>query len=125
MRHEPAPAEQTLWWQLRDRRLGGFKFRRQQPVGPFIADYYCPECRLIVELDGETHDGRQAYDARRTRWLSNNGHTVLRFTNTDIHTNLDGVLSALLDECLRRTNRHKPHGGQPPSPLAGEGRGEG
>jgi very-short-patch-repair endonuclease len=125
MRHQPAPAEQQLWWKLRDRRLGGFKFRRQQPVGPFVADYYCSECNLIVELDGDTHDGREAYDARRTDWLASNGHAVVCFTNTDVHENLDGVLSALLAECQRRAVARQPSDAASPSPLAGEGRGEG
>src|SRR5690349_5507680 len=101
MRHDPSPAEQKLWYELRDRRLGGFKFRRQQPVGPFVADFYCADCQLIVELDGDTHAGREDYDAARTAWLANNGHRVVRFTNDDVHHNLKGVLLAILAECER------------------------
>ena len=109
MRREPAPAEQKLWRELRDRRLGGFKFRRQQPVGPFIADFYCADCRLIIELDGDTHAGREPQDAARTQWLAANGHHVIRFTNTDVHTNLPGVLAAILAECEHRSPAARPH----------------
>ena len=110
MRHEPAPAEQKLWYELRDRRLGGFKFRRQQPAGPFVADFYCADSRLIVELDGDTHAGREDYDAARTAWLANNGHRVVRFTNDDVHHNLEGVLLAILAECERATGRGSERG---------------
>ena len=102
MRREPAPAEQKLWWELRDRRLNGFKFRRQQVVGPFVADFYCARCKLIVELDGDTHVGREAEDERRTAWLARNGHEVVRFVNDDVHHNKTGVLEAILAACERR-----------------------
>jgi very-short-patch-repair endonuclease len=99
MRHEPAPAEQKLWWCLRDRRLNGFKFRRQYPVRGYVADYYCAEAGLIVELDGDSHEGREEYDARRTDALIQEGFRVVRFVNTDVFENLDGVLEAILSEC--------------------------
>jgi very-short-patch-repair endonuclease len=124
MRHDAAPAEQQLWWKLRDRRLGGFKFRRQQPVGPFIADFYCSECRLAVELDGDTHDGREQYDEARTQCLTANGITVIRFLNTDVHKNLDAVVESIFNTCEQR-RAHRSESAQPPSPLAGEGWGEG
>jgi very-short-patch-repair endonuclease len=124
MRHDAVPAEQKLWWKLRDRRLGGFKFRRQQPAGPFVADFYCADCRLVIELDGDTHDGRESYDAGRTRWLSDNGVAVIRFTNTDVHDNLEGVLESVLKTCESRSPATNAKA-RPPSPLAGEGGGEG
>ena len=124
MRREAAPAEQKLWWKLRDRRLSGFKFRRQQPVGRFIADFYCAECRLAVELDGDTHDGREKYDEARTQWLAANGIAVIRFLNTDVHKNLDAVVDAIFKACEERRARQS-RSALPPSPLAGEGRGEG
>ena len=135
MRREPAPAERKLWWGLRDRRLSGFKFRRQQVVGPFVADFYCARCRLIIELDGDTHAARAADDARRTAWLARNGHEVVRFVNDDVHHNLTGVLGAILAACGRRSDARGPadneyspaHSAAPllPLPSAGEGRGEG
>ena len=102
MRRAPAPAELKLWWELRDRRLNGFKFRRQQVVGPFVADFYCAQCKLIVELDGDAHAGREVDDARRTAWLEANGHEVIRFFNDDVHRNKTAVLEAILAACERR-----------------------
>ena len=99
MRHEPAPAEQKLWWCLRNRRLNGFKFRRQYPLRGYVADYYCAESRLIVELDGESHEGREQYDERRTNTLIDEGLRVIRFVNTDVFEHLDAVLEAILAEC--------------------------
>src|SRR2546428_599656 len=81
MRHEPAPAEKKLWHCLRDRQLGGYKFRRQQPIAPFVADFFCAPCKLVVELDGDSHDRRDEYDASRTRRLNRGGLRVIRFLN--------------------------------------------
>jgi len=105
-------------------RLGGFKFRRQQPAGPFVADFYCAECELVVELDGDSHDGRETYDADRTSRFTDRGVEVIRFVNDDVYTNLDAVLDAILNACEHRSPRGKA-GDLPPSPLAGEGGGEG
>ena len=123
MRHDAAPAEQKLWQCLRNRRLGGFKFRRQHPVGSHVPDFYCPECNLIVELDGDSHfePGAEAKDARRTEKLTEDGCSVVRFTNIDVFENLDGVLESILAECEKR-------GGSTPGPspcLSPEYRGEG
>jgi very-short-patch-repair endonuclease len=117
MRHEPAPAEEKLWWCLRNRRLAGYKFRRQPPLAPFVADFFCAETKLVVELDGDSHgdDGREAYDASRTRRLNRNGLHVIRFENDDVFRFLDAVLIEIPNECQRLT----------PSPLEGEGGGEG
>ena len=73
MRQEAPLAEQKIWQHLRDRRLGGFKFRRQDPVPPFIADFICAELKLIVEVDGESHEEQPDYDARRTCAWSGTG----------------------------------------------------
>src|SRR5689334_9035629 len=73
MRREAPLAEQKLWQHLRDRQLGGFKFRRQDPVPPFIADFVCAERKLVVEVDGENHDAQPNYDVRRTRRLERDG----------------------------------------------------
>jgi adenine-specific DNA-methyltransferase len=86
-RARPTDAEYKLWWLLRSKRLAGLRFRRQQPIGPYIADFYCAAAKLIVELDGSQHglDANVGYDERRTRWLEARGYRVLRFFN-------DGVL---------------------------------
>jgi very-short-patch-repair endonuclease len=100
LRHERIPAETKLWQCLRNRQLSGFKFRRNQPLPPFIADFFCAELRLIVELDGASHERRAAYDERRTVRLERDGHRVIRFLNQDVFDHLDAVLEAILAECL-------------------------
>jgi very-short-patch-repair endonuclease len=91
-------AERKLWFALRDRRFAQFKFRRQVPVGPFIADFVCFETRLVVEIDGGQHAGSLA-DKRRDRWFAKNNFWVLRFWNNEVLSNLEGV-STLIAEAL-------------------------
>jgi very-short-patch-repair endonuclease len=100
-----------LWRLLRDRRLDGLKFRRQRPIGRYVADFVCLRHRLIVEADGPHHDA--ARDAVRDAWLSGQGFRVLRFSNGEV-ANSDRVLGLILEATA-----------VPPSPLAGEGVAEG
>ncbi len=93
-------AERKLWTRLRNRGVAGAKFRRQVPVGPFIADFACVERRLIVEVDGGQHADASAADHRRTRVLNHHGYIVLRFWNSEVLQNLDGVL-ATIEAALR------------------------
>ena len=95
LRRQSTDAERALWSKLRDRRLGGVRFRRQAPIGSYIADFVSHERKLIVELDGGQHAGRRAYDARRTRWLESRGYTVLRFWNDDVLLRPASVLEAV------------------------------
>ena len=97
MRHELTWAEIALWRQLRNRQLCGLKFRRQQPLGSYILDFYCAEKLLVVELDGGQHDipEEREYDARRTDFLRNEGLEVLRFWNSQIRENLPWVLELI------------------------------
>ncbi len=88
-------AERRLWSVLRSRRLLGYKFRRQRPIGPFIVDFACIEHRLVVEADGGQHL-ESNYDARRTAWLEARGWRVMRFWNNDILANTEGVQEAVL-----------------------------
>lgn len=88
-------AERKLWLRLNLRRLGGVKFRKQVPVAPYIADFACLERRLIIELDGGQHDENKAKDEIRTRYLEAKGYRVLRFWNTDVMRNIDGVVEAI------------------------------
>ena len=98
------PMERLLWARLRDRRLENFRFRRQHPVGPYIADFYCPSAQLIIEIDGDSHASQEEYDQRRTKWLDENGYRVVRFTNDDVVNNLDGAMEAIRAECLQATS---------------------
>ena len=95
LRNAATPAERTLWRCLSGRKVGGWKFSRQMPVGPYFADFLCREAQLIVELDGCSHDMRQAYDDRRAQWLAENGFQVLRFTNGGVMANIEGVVSEI------------------------------
>ena len=103
LRKEMTPAEQKMWRLLRDRRLAGFKFRRQHAIGPFIADFCCLPARLIVELDGGGHVERADYDAERTRWLNEQGFEVIRFTNPEVMKECDAVVEVIWQACVQRT----------------------
>ncbi|MBW4622225.1 MAG: endonuclease domain-containing protein [Cyanosarcina radialis HA8281-LM2] len=96
LRQNLTPAEQILWQHLRNRKLHGLKFRRQHPIGRFIVDFYCPEYRLIVELDGEIHDRQVEYDMARTEQLQADGDRVLRFQNQEVLDRLSWVLEQIL-----------------------------
>lgn len=99
MRRTPRVAERVLWKLLRGRQLEGCKFRRQVPVGPYIADFLCFEHRLIVEADSALHN--EARDAQRDAWLNAEGFRVLRFANSAIITRPENVLMAILDAIPR------------------------
>lgn len=100
LRHNETLAEKRLWEQLRNRNLEGFKFVRQAPVGPFIADFLCREKKLIVELDGWTHstDEEVNHDARRTAFLEKEGYRGIRFDNGSAVEGMDGLLALILEE---------------------------
>ncbi|MEL6875662.1 MAG: DUF559 domain-containing protein, partial [Pseudomonadota bacterium] len=80
------------WKYLSKRQIAGFKFSRQMPVGPYFADFLCRELKLIIEIDGYSHDAQQSYDHGRTRDLEDHGYRVLRFANQDVMTNVEGVV---------------------------------
>ena len=99
MRKEMTPAERALWYVLRNRRFIGLKVRRQVPIGPYIADFYCADHRLIIEADGSGQGS--ARDMDRDRWLTAQGFRVLRLGNRDILTNLPACLDAIADQTPR------------------------
>ena len=105
LRTDGTAAEAVLWKHLQKRQLLGKKFRRQQSIGPFIVDFYCHECRVIVELDGSVHNGYWVgeYDAERTKFLEENGMLVLRFQNGELFENLPAVLETIKESLLSRT----------------------
>ncbi|MER3417529.1 MAG: hypothetical protein C4297_15205, partial [Gemmataceae bacterium] len=100
LRRELTRAEQILWAKLRNNGVG-FKFRRQHPIGPYIADFYCREAHLVVEVDGESHftEEARAYDRERDEYMRCMGLSILRFTTQDIYKNLPGVLLAIENQC--------------------------
>jgi very-short-patch-repair endonuclease len=110
LRRNATEVEKRLWQHLRNRGLGGFKFRNQATVGPYVADFLCAEKGLIVELDGGQHEAER--DAARTRRLEQLGYCVIRFWNHEVNDALDGVLQRILTECEERPSRFRP---PPPS----------
>src|SRR5437764_1521140 len=97
LRRAPTHAELALWLQLRDRRLGGYKFVRQEPIGRFYVDFLCRECRLVVEVDGGQH-ADSAADRERDAELETLGYRVIRIWNSEVLENLEGVPQMLLSE---------------------------
>lgn len=131
LRRTMTDAEKFLWNQLRCRRFAGFKFRRQAPIGPYIADFACWEGRLIVELDGAHHlePDQQKHDEQRTDWLIRHGFRVLRFTNAAVMDEI-GAFEDEIWDALLKMRAQLPHidnavrTPSPPAPLprGGEGR---
>ncbi len=99
LRRATTPAEQQLWEHLRNRKLGGLKFRRQHPIGRFIVDFYCAEHRLVIELDGPIHSRQSARDHARTAWLESRGYQELRFKNEQVNEQLQVVLEQIVAAC--------------------------
>lgn len=96
LRQNMTDAEKTLWYRLRRRQLDGAHFRRQHPISPYIVDFACIEARLVIELDGGQHCNSN-YDVKRDMLLANKGWRVLRFWNTQLNENMDGVLATIID----------------------------
>lgn len=116
LRQNMTKAEVILWVNLRKRAMNGARFRRQHPIGPYIADFTCPAAKLIIEVDGATHStpDELAYDARRPKYLADQGWTVIRVTNIDIYENMDGVWRTINAQLAPppRSARHLPTRGE-------------
>ena len=113
LRTNQTDPEKTLWYHLRSRRFQGWKFRRQHILQGYIVDFVCLEKKLVVELDGGQHADQKTYDDKRTQDLEKNGFSVLRFWNSDVMTNLEGVLQVILKTphpSLRADLSHKGRG---------------
>jgi very-short-patch-repair endonuclease len=102
LRRRESPPEGILWSRLRGRNAGGFKFRRQHPMGSYVLDFYCADARLAVEVDSRFHDGRREHDARRDEWLWMNGVEVVRVSASDVTTNLERVVEMILLAARRK-----------------------
>jgi len=123
LRRSLTDAERKLWGALRARQLVGAKFRRQVPIGAYVADFLCRDARLVVEVDGGQH-AESARDQYRDRWFNDNGFRVLRFWNNEVLGNLEGVLTMIAAE-ISGTPPHPDRAARArPSPTRGEGSGE-
>ena len=100
LRGNQTDAEGVLWNALRNRQLLNLKFRRQHPIGNYIADFCCIEKGLIIELDGSQHEERASYDEERTKWLKEHGFQVLRFWNHEVAPNPEGAVEKIRNHIL-------------------------
>ena len=114
LRRAATSAERKMWAGLRNRSLGGHKFVRQEPIGPYFADFVCREARLVVEIDGATHstDCELAHDKVREDFLRAQGYRVVRFTNEEVYEQSDSVFDAILAALAERGERDRA-----PAPL--------
>jgi len=112
LRKRMPPAEVTLWSKLRSKGLNGCKFRRQYSIGSYIVDFYCPQIKLVIEVDGDSHfvDGADSYDRNRQAIIESLGISFLRFTNRDVYERLEGVINTILERISKSDL---------PSPLLG------
>ena len=113
LRQNMTDAERRVWQILRSHQMNGYRFRRQAPIGRYIADFVCHEARLIVEIDGGQHDRSSLREAERAGFLQNEGYRILRFWNTEVLANLDGVHEAIVEElrCITPTQTLPHQGG--------------
>jgi very-short-patch-repair endonuclease len=95
-------AEMIMWSVLRKRQQNGMRFRRQHPVGYYIADFYCVDYKLVIEIDGGSHIGKEEYDERRSQFITDHGLTILRFTNEQVLNNLNEVLIKIKSYSLNK-----------------------
>ncbi|MDR3576905.1 MAG: endonuclease domain-containing protein [Anaerolineaceae bacterium] len=94
-RKEPTPSEELLWQALRGKKLDGIKFRRQQPIGPFVVDFYAPAIRLVIEIDGAIHQQQQEADQNRQQILESLDLNVIRFSASQVENEIETVLSTI------------------------------
>jgi very-short-patch-repair endonuclease len=122
LRAEMTDAEKKLWSLLRRKQLAGFRFRRQVPLGPFIADFACHSARMIVEVDGGQHGMRTDQDERRTKWLQQFGWRVLRFWNADVLRESENVLEMIRLALIESPPQPSARPPSPTLPRKGGGR---
>jgi very-short-patch-repair endonuclease len=100
MRGHLTTSELKRWDKLRGDQLLGLRFRRQHRLGPYIADFFCQAAKLVIEVDGDSHDDRAEYDEKRTHWISQHkGLRVVRYTNDEVMQSFDAVLADIVDWC--------------------------
>lgn len=111
LRKEMTEAEKRLWHRLRYKQIDGHRFRRQVPIGPYIADFACLASRLLIEIDGGQHSDRADHDGKRTAWLESRGYVVVQFWNNDVLSNTDGVIEMIR---AKLASPSTPHPNPPP-----------
>lgn len=104
LRKQTTPAEKKLWAYLRLMREDGVRFRRQHAIGPYITDFCAPRRKLIIELDGSQHLEQAEYDERRTQYLNALGYKVIRFWNSEVMKDINGVIRAIM-QALEEENK--------------------
>ena len=119
LRREMTEAERALWRRLRRQQFLDARFRRQVPIGPYVADFACLKAKLIVEIDGSQHVEAAAYDARRDAFLAREGFKVLRFWNNDVVARADSVMDVIFQALDEVRLRHPPSALRAPSPSGG------
>ncbi len=112
LRKNSTCSEVLLWRELKGKRMHGYDFHRQKPIGDYIVDFYCPALRLAIEIDGDSHAGKDADDIRRQRGLETLGVCFLRFDDIDVKLNMGGVLQVIDQWIVRHEGTH------PVTPLA-------
>ena len=130
LRKAMTPPEALLWSRIRARQPGGPRIRRQHPIGPYIADFYCSEARLVIEIDGWGHNlgGQGERDERRDAWMKAQGLLVVRYAAGDVMRDPTAVADGIWDTCLDLIGRRReksapsvssPFGVEPPPPRRG------
>ncbi|MBN1942440.1 MAG: endonuclease domain-containing protein [Phycisphaerae bacterium] len=99
LRRDSSFPERLLWSKLRNHRCDELKFRRQHPIGPYVVDFFCASVGVVVELDGRSHEDQLFQDMKRQKYLEQQGFRVIRFTNDQLLSDLDGVVEAIIEAC--------------------------
>ena len=107
LRKQGVLSEVLLWSQLKCRKMRGYQFMRQKPIGDYIVDFYCSKLKLVIEIDGESHDGKFSYDMQRQNYLESMGLTFLRFNDADVKKDISNVLMAI-EGWIERNNPLTP-----------------
>ncbi len=119
LRNNSTPGEIILWNEIKGRKLRGYQFMRQKPIGKYIVDFFCSKLKLVIEIDGESHAGKEAYDRKRQRELEGLGLTFLRFEELEVRYNLDRVIEKI-DKRMQEIEAAagNPPGGKEAAPMA-------
>jgi very-short-patch-repair endonuclease len=117
LRHQATYSERKLWWALRDLKKYGFHFRRQVPFGRYHADFACHRAKLIIELDGPSHEesGQRIHDSKRTAFLATQGYVVIRIWNADLSGGPDGMADYILQQAQKRVAKQHPQESSTPT----------